>query len=113
MPFMLQGEPAVRKATARAFTFGIMEWRFRIGLRRVVWRKEVDMKRLTVIFAVMFAACLFFSTASFAQTQKSTNTRVIANGTILPVQLNTTLSVDKSVDGQVISGRIAQDVQLQ
>ena len=72
------------------------------------------MNRTVAIFAAcLLFAWLFFSTASFAQTQKSTNTRVIANGTILPVQLNTTLSVDKSVDGQVISGRIAQDVQLQ
>jgi hypothetical protein len=72
------------------------------------------MNRTAAIFAArLLFAWLFFSTASFAQTQKSTNTRVIANGTILPVQLNTTLSVDKSVDGQVISGRIAQDVQLQ
>jgi hypothetical protein len=67
--------------------------------------------------AVVLAACLFISAGAFAQKspqeQKASPTRAIADGTILPVQLNTTLSVEKSAQGQAISGRIAQDVQLQ
>jgi hypothetical protein len=52
-----------------------------------------------------FLISLLFSVAAFAQT-------TIPAGTVLPVQLNSTLSSIKSKPGQMISARVMQDVPL-
>ena len=47
-----------------------------------------------------------------AHTSTVTDQNVIPPGTILPVRLRSTISSDKSAPGQLIVGRIAQDVPL-
>ena len=67
-------------------------------------------KTRTNVFALMVVAFACFSTsgasALFSQI-------VVAPGTILPISLNHSLSSRKSKPGDVISGRIMQDVPLQ
>ena len=53
------------------------------------------------------------STVLFAQNHKASYPSRIPDGTILPVQLNTTISLAKVQSGQAISARIAQDVPLE
>lgn len=53
------------------------------------------------------------STVSFAQNHKASYPSRIPDGTILPVQLNTTIALAKVQSGQAISARIAQDVPLE
>ena len=57
-----------------------------------------------LLFAVQLSATLWGQTACPQQT--------IPSGTILPVHLNSTISTGKSKPGQVITGRIMQDVPL-
>ncbi len=56
---------------------------------------------------------LLTSTVLFAQNHKASYLSRIPDGTILPVQLNTTISLAKVESGQAISARIAQDVPLE
>jgi hypothetical protein len=67
-------------------------------------------KTRTKVFGLLLVAFACFSTsgagALFSQT-------VVAPGTILPISLNNSLSSRKSKPGDVISGRIMQDVPLQ
>lgn len=67
------------------------------------------MKKVILLSALYLAAC----TVLIAQNQKTSPAPRIPDGTILPVQLSTALSVEKSAQSQVISGRIAQDVLLE
>ena len=53
------------------------------------------------------------STVLFAQNHKASYPSRIPDGTILPVQLNTTIALAKVESGQAISARIAQDVPLE
>ena len=53
------------------------------------------------------------STVLFAQNHKASYPSRIPDGTILPVQLNTTIALAKVRSGQAISARIAQDVPLE
>ena len=67
-------------------------------------------KTRTIVFGLLLVALGCFSTggasALFSQT-------VVTPGTILPIRLNDSLSSRKSKSGDVISGRIMQDVPLQ
>jgi hypothetical protein len=67
------------------------------------------MKRIVLLLAVFLAAV----TALHAQNQEKPYTTNMPDGTILPVRLSSTISLDKAVPGQPISARIAQDVPLE
>jgi hypothetical protein len=68
------------------------------------------MKRIVLLLAVFLAA----GTVLHAQNQgKSSYATNMLDGTILPVQLSSTISLDRAVPGQPISARIAQDVPLE
>jgi hypothetical protein len=67
------------------------------------------MKRIVLLFAVFLVAV----TVLHAQNKGEPYSANIPDGTILPVQLNSTISLNKAVPGQPISARIAQDVALE
>jgi hypothetical protein len=66
------------------------------------------MKRIVVLLAVVLVAV----TVLHAQNQEKSYSTYTLDGTILPVQLSSTVSLDKAAPGQLISARIAQDVPL-
>ena len=61
---------------------------------------------LSLLFAIL---CAFSASGATSLLQQS----VVAPGTILPIRLHSSLSSRKSKPGDVISGRIMQDVPLQ
>jgi hypothetical protein len=67
------------------------------------------MKKIAVLLAVLLAA----TTVLHAQNQEKPYLTNALDGTLLPVQLSSTISWDKAVPGQPISARIAQDVALE
>jgi hypothetical protein len=67
------------------------------------------MKRIVLLLAVFLAAV----TALHAQNQEKPYITNMPDGTILPVRLSSTISLDKAAPGQRISARIAQDVPLE
>ena len=67
------------------------------------------MRRILLLLAVFLAA----GTVLHAQNQGKSNATNMPDGTILPVQLSSTISLYKAVPGQPISARIAQDVSLE
>jgi hypothetical protein len=67
------------------------------------------MKKIVVLLAVFLVAV----TVVYAQKQEKPYSTYMLNGTILPVQLSSTISLDKASPGQPISARIAQDVPLE
>jgi hypothetical protein len=67
------------------------------------------MKRIGLILTLSLAAV----TALHAQNQKELYSANILDGTILPVRLTSTISLNKAVPGQPITTRIAQDVPLE
>jgi hypothetical protein len=67
------------------------------------------MKRVVLLLAVFLAAV----TALHAQNQGKPYAIEILDGTILPVQLSSTISLGKAAPGRPISARIAQDVALE
>jgi hypothetical protein len=66
------------------------------------------MKRIVLLLAVFLAAV----SVLHAQNQEKSYATNMLDGTILPVQLSSTISLDRAVPGQPISARIAQDVPL-
>jgi hypothetical protein len=67
------------------------------------------MKKIALLLVVFLAS---LDVAS-AQTQKTSYPRMIPNGTILPIELSSTISLAKAPRGQIILARIAQDVPLE
>jgi hypothetical protein len=67
------------------------------------------MKRIVSVLAVFLASV----TVLHAQNQEKSHATNMLDGTILPVQLSSTISLDKAVAGQPISAHIAQDVPLE
>jgi hypothetical protein len=67
------------------------------------------MKRVVLLLAVFLAAV----TALHAQNREKRYITNMRDSTILPVQLSSTISLDKAAPGQPISARIAQDVALE
>lgn len=63
-------------------------------------------RRLLVLFTLLCA------TLSLRSVNAADGALTVPRGTILPVRLNSTISSDKSKSGQVITGRIMQDVPL-
>lgn len=62
--------------------------------------------------ALMAVICLASLPVVSAQNQKASHLNTIHDGTILPIQLSSTISLAKAAPGQAISARIAQDVPL-
>jgi hypothetical protein len=71
--------------------------------------EEVSMKSIALLLALFLAAV----TIVHAQNQGKSYSTNLPDGTILPVQLSSTISLDKAVPGSPISARIAQDVPLE
>jgi hypothetical protein len=71
--------------------------------------KGEHMKKIALLSVV----CLASLNAVSAQNQKTSHPSMIHNGTILPIQLSSTISLAKAAPGQTISARIAQDVPLE
>ena len=67
------------------------------------------MKRIVLLSAVFLAAVTVLNAQNQRASSYATN---MLDGTILPVQLSSTISLAKAVPGQSISARIAQDVPL-
>jgi hypothetical protein len=67
------------------------------------------MKRIVLLLSAFLAAVTVLN----AQNQEKPYLTNMPDGTILPVQLSSTISLDKAVPGQPISARIAQDVPLE
>ena len=67
------------------------------------------MKKIAVLLAVFLVAV----TVVHAQNPEKSRSTNMLDGAILPVQLSSTISLDKAVPGQPISARIAQDVALE
>ncbi|MGB8521855.1 MAG: hypothetical protein WCD43_02720 [Candidatus Acidiferrales bacterium] len=67
------------------------------------------MKKIVLLLAVFLAAV----SVLHAQNQGKSYSIGILDGTILPVQLSSTISLDKAVPGQAISARTAQEVSLE
>jgi hypothetical protein len=67
------------------------------------------MKKIALLLVVFLASLSVVS----AQNQKTSHPNIVPNGTILPIQLSSTISLAKAVPGQAISARIAQDVPLE
>jgi hypothetical protein len=63
--------------------------------------------------ALLLVVCLASLNVVSAQNQKTSHPSMIRNGTILPIQLSSTISLAKAAPGQTISARIAQDVPLE
>lgn len=68
------------------------------------------MKRIALLLAVFLAAVTVLHAQNQGKSSYATN---MLDGTILPVQLSSTISLDRAVPGQPISARIAQDVPLE
>ena len=68
------------------------------------------MKRSVLLLAVFLAAVTVLHAQNQGKPSYATN---MLDGTILPVQLSSTISLDRAVPGQPISARIAQDVPLE
>ena len=68
------------------------------------------MKRIVLLLAVFLAAVTVLHAQNQGKPSYATN---MLDGTILPVQLSSTISLDRAVPGQPISARIAQDVPLE
>lgn len=62
--------------------------------------------------ALLSLLCLANLQVVSAQNQKTSHPSTIHDGTILPIQLTSTISLAKAAPGQIISARIAQDVPL-
>jgi hypothetical protein len=71
--------------------------------------EEESMKSIALLLALLLAAV----TVLHAQNQGKSYSTNMLDGTVLPVQLSSTISLDKAVPGQPISARIAQDVPLE
>jgi hypothetical protein len=67
------------------------------------------MNRIVLLLAVFLAAV----TVLPAQNQGKSYPTSMLDGTILPIQLSSTISLNKAVPGQPICARIAQDVPLE
>jgi hypothetical protein len=67
------------------------------------------MKRIVLVLAVFLASVAVLR----AQNQENLYSTNMLDGTILPIQLSSTISLDKAVAGQPICARIAQDVLLE
>jgi hypothetical protein len=67
------------------------------------------MKKLALLLAVFLASLNIVS----AQNQKTSHPSMIPDGTILPIELTSTVSLANAAPGQIISARIAQDVPMQ
>jgi hypothetical protein len=67
------------------------------------------MKKIAWLLVVFLASLDVVS----AQTQKISHPSMIPNGTILPVELSSTISLAKAAPGQIILARIGQDVLLE
>jgi hypothetical protein len=63
--------------------------------------------------ALLLVVCLASLHVVFAQNQKAAHPSIIHDGTILPIQLTSTISLANAEPGQAISARIAQDVPLE
>ena len=63
--------------------------------------------------ALLAVACLAGLNVVSAQNQKTSHPSMIHDGTILPIQLSSTISLAKAAPGQTITARIAQDVPLE
>lgn len=61
---------------------------------------------------LLLPSALFCATVILQTVNASEGALIVPSGTILPVRLNNTLSSTKSKPGQVITGRIMQDVPL-
>jgi hypothetical protein len=80
--------------------------------RAYVPKKRLEgeyMKRIVLLLVVFLVAV----TVLHAQNQEKSYSTNMPDGTILPVQLSSTISLDKAVPGQPLSARIAQDVSLE
>jgi hypothetical protein len=67
------------------------------------------MKRIVLLLVVFLVPI----TVLHAQNRDQSSATNMLDGTILPVQLSSTISLAKAVPGQLISARIAQDVPLE
>jgi hypothetical protein len=81
-------------------------FRNRSALKDIFMRGKTRTTILSLLFATL---CAFSASGATSLLQQS----VVAPGTILPIRLNSSLSSRKSKPGDVISGRIMQDVPLQ
>ncbi len=72
---------------------------------RLYQRKVVPRKMKNTSLVVLLAGLLALTTGLFAET-------MIPAGTILPLQLNTSLNSKKSRPGQIVTARLMQDVPL-
>jgi hypothetical protein len=63
--------------------------------------------------ALLSVICLASLNVVSAQNQKTAHPSMIHDGTILPIQLSSTIALAKAAPGQAISARIAQDVPLE
>jgi hypothetical protein len=68
-----------------------------------------SMKRIVLLLVVFLVPI----TVLHAQNRDQSSATNMLDGTILPVQLSSTISLAKAVPGQLISARIAQDVPLE
>lgn len=64
------------------------------------------------IWRLLVLSTLLCATLSLRSANAADGALTVPRGTILPVRLNSTISSDKSKSGQVITGRIMQDVPL-
>jgi hypothetical protein len=62
---------------------------------------------------LLTVVCLASLDVASAQNQKTSHPGMIRNGTILPIQLSSPISLAKAAPGQIITARIAQDVALE
>jgi len=67
------------------------------------------MKSIALLLALFLAAV----TLVHAQNQGKSYATNMLDGTVLPLQLSSTISLDKAVPGQPVTARIAQDVPLE
>jgi hypothetical protein len=93
-------------------TSGVSSSARRQRSRSTAWSAEQNYEMLRHGFSAAVCALMLFLIPSEAKQSNTIRTVTVPPGTILSVRLNTSLSSEKSKPGEVITGRIMQQVPL-